>query len=104
MVENVAYDADNNIQFKSTYSYDKNGNMIEQLIYNNDGSIKAKGVYKYNEYDDVVSMQTIVPGEEDVTYIYKYTYDKNHNWRKKITYYKNKPVLLTEREIDYFVE
>ena len=53
--------------------------------------------FSYNKYNDVKKI--VVLGEK---YKFKYEYDKNHNWTKRISYKNGNPVYIEEREVEYY--
>jgi len=65
------------LNHKTRYKYNKQGDCIEEIGYHSDGSIR-------------------------ILYKYKYQYDKNDNWLSKVQYYRDKPTEIRERNIVYF--
>jgi hypothetical protein len=63
---------------KYTFKYDSRGNQIEENRYNSDGSLEYKHTFKYDEYD------------------------KTGNWVRKIKFRNDKPLVITERKIEYY--
>lgn len=63
-----------NLNSKTTYKYDINGNKIEE---NSDGSWGEKLTYKYE-------------------------YDSHHNWTSQVLFKEGKPLYIIEREILYY--
>lgn len=58
---------------------------------------KYKCELSYNKNNDVKKI--VVLGE---TYTFKYEYDKNHNWTKRISYKNGEPVYIEERDVEYY--
>ena len=107
------YDNKNNIieatgKEKNTYKYDDGGNMNEELIQYKRG--KVVNTIKCNEMGDVLNAKTLVWKvensierlEAEINMTFKYEYDKNKNWLKKIVYKDDKPQKVIEREIVYY--
>lgn len=58
---------------------------------------KYKCELSYNKYNDVIKIEVL--GEK---YTFKYEYDKNHNWTKRISYKNGEPVYIEERDVEYY--
>ena len=74
--------------------------MEQFALYANNKGQKMK--FKYDAYGNVA--EYVYPA---LSWIYKYEYDKNGNWIKKIQYQKKrkeavKQVVLTKRKIVYY--
>ncbi|GAA3521367.1 hypothetical protein GCM10022393_39660 [Aquimarina addita] len=90
---------------------DSLGNEIQRWNYkyefdNSDKTMMIKELYN-DKLSQITSYKdSLIIKKEIVDYnktFYKYSFDKNHNWVKKITFSnKNKTTYLTERTITYF--
>lgn len=58
---------------------------------------KYKCELSYNKYNDVIKIKVL--GKK---YTFKYEYDKNHNWTKRISYKNGEPVYIEERDVEYY--
>lgn len=108
------------------YDYDQNGNCINwhvfeynnelhnsvELIYNSEGFLEQMKRYdqgevtRLNEYilndnGDRISDHYERNGQMEDWEI-KYEYDNKGNWIKRIYYRDNKPIWLSERELEYY--
>ena len=98
LIESRYYDKDGELNGK--YKYDKDGNLSEERNYDQDGELSSKTKYKYDNKGNMSSKIFISDYESKVTY--KYEFDKNDNWIKKIIYEEGKPTFIVNREINYY--
>lgn len=110
---------------KLTYKYDKEGNRIEyteyegwrhsfsfeyddmpyynqkirknEYKYDKQGSIIEKASYTFYSLNDKV-IKTV----DEPKRLYKYEYDNQNNWIKKISFYEGTAKSITERKIEYY--
>ena len=82
---------------KSTFKYDEKGNKIERKDYK-DGVYSGETIYKYDGRGNIIEGNSGIQSIES----YKYEYDKNGNWIKKITLYNDEPKEIKERQIKYY--
>lgn len=92
---------------KTTFVYNEKGNLIEEKQYNSDGSVASKANYKYDYMGNLIEEKWFVYSEGKIsdksTVHYKYNYDTQKNWIKKIQYGdQNIPEVITERIIEYY--
>ncbi|MRM82250.1 hypothetical protein [Riemerella anatipestifer] len=88
---------------QKNYQYDAQGNRIEVNTYVPDGSLYNKKVYRYDEKGNEIEVKTYNSyGRLESKQAYQYQYDKQGNWIKKTEYEDNKPIQITEREIQYY--
>ena len=79
------------------FEYDKKGNKVRDIVFNEKGEKIDQARYKYNRYNDMVKKKS-----DDTVLKYRYKYDDNKNWIEKITISENKPLMISERTIEYY--
>ena len=77
------------------YEYDELGRRVKSQLFNKNGDLR--NTYK-REYDN----QGNVIKDDESEGLYKYEYDINLNWTKKIRYSNGNPSKIIEREIVYY--
>lgn len=88
---------------KHTYRYDKKDYLIEDKSLYEKGSLPNKHAYKYDDKGNRI--EEIFYTENGAVYskkTWKYVYDNTGNWLKKTAFENNKPMSITEREIEYY--
>lgn len=95
-LEFICYQPSDNILFKDTYIYNKEGVAIEENLaglyiekFNSEGDIT--GIYKLNKPKNLVWESS-----------YKYEYDKKGNWTKESIHEIGRPIEQIERVIEYY--
>lgn len=58
--------------------------------------------YKYSVRGEVISGTEPVQGQADVEYVYKFYNDEHGNWKKRVKFFNDVPVLYEEREYVYY--
>lgn len=113
-IEFIKYD---NRKINEIITFDKTGNVIEkkesrsQII--SRSPMKTKSyyeieTYQYDTYDNVIKQEKtkseviIEFNKDNPIRTYKYEYDDNNNWIKKIAFKDGKVIYLEERTIEYF--
>jgi len=99
----TGYDSKGNISFIS--KFDSRKNLIESNSYNkvDNKNIEYKTVYKYDDKRNVVEEKyDSSDGSFQGRIFFKYDYDKQNNWIKKIELESDIPKSITIREITYF--
>jgi hypothetical protein len=86
------------IDDKEKYSFNENGSIKESEFYKKN-KILSKNRYKYTESKDNYS--ELVFGDTTI-FKYKYIYDVEGNWIKKIIFENDNPSGILLREIEYF--
>ena len=71
--------------------------MPQQPSFNEKGEKIDQARYRYNRYNDMVKKKS-----DDTVLKYRYKYDDNKNWIEKITISENKPLMISERTIEYY--
>jgi len=94
------YDKNNEYESKTTYEYDKHGNITETYYNENDepiGSMRKK-------YDDKGNLIYIYNGTGCIhsESNYKYLFDDKNNWFYCVDYRGGDPTFITERKIEYY--
>lgn len=88
---------------KISYKYDEKGYKTEEKIDITLGRSDQKTNYKYDNYGNVIEERTTYPKYKYTsTVTYKYEFDDNNNWIKRIVYLDKKPISITERTIEYY--
>jgi hypothetical protein len=103
MIEALFYSPDGEAGNKSTWKYDNRGNMIEALLYNSDGEAGKKMIFKYDDRCNIIEETTYnSDGSIYEAWNYKYEFDKQGNWIKRIEYISIIPKYIVERGIEYY--
>ena len=79
------------------FEYDKKGNKVRDIAFNEKGERIDQVRYRYNRYNDMVKEKS-----DKTVMKYRYKYDNNKNWIEKITISENKPLMISERTIEYY--
>ncbi len=85
-----------------TYRYDSNGHEIEESCGSPSHKPWYQSIHQYDDKDNLIKEKRI---ENDIIgkdRNYQYTYDKQGNWIKKITFEKDVPQFIEQREITYY--
>lgn len=83
--------------------YDDQGNEIESNIYDSTGNLEKKRTSKYDNTGNLIEFIKYNPeGVLEIKYNFKYEYDEKDNWVKMIEFENDKPLIITEREIEYY--
>jgi YD repeat-containing protein len=91
--------------WKYLYTLDEKGNKIEINTYNQNGKLIWKHLYKYDNNRDLIEKKTYKPNGsllDNITYTYKYDFDKNLNWIEIAEFWNGVQAKSTKREIVYF--
>jgi hypothetical protein len=91
----------------NVFTYDAKGLRITNEKYDRFGNLESKSFFSYNWNGDIIKKiyyPDVMSSDKSSTFIYSYTYDKRGNWlTKNVTDYKsNKPELLQQRQITYY--
>jgi hypothetical protein len=90
-------------QFRYTYLYDANGNIIEDKRFEGQNSFSAKTRYLYNSIGDLVELRIYNPdGKLETVATSVYKIDSRGNWIEQKKSYSNGTKYITKREIEYF--
>lgn len=102
--ERLSYDPEGVMYEKSVYKYDAKGNVIEIRILDGEGLLLSKYLYKYDKQGNPI--EELVYGATDDILLGKmttnYEYDSSGNWVRKIVTSDNKPVTISEQQIEYY--
>jgi len=108
-LEVIIYNGDGKLLDRTTYKFDTKCFKLEKIIYCQwDSSIiQEKDTYKYNDDGNLIEHKSYrFDIEEDTknnwNISYKYEFDKNNNWIKKIQFSNGFPIYIFERKITYF--
>ncbi|UEG53406.1 hypothetical protein LLH06_00230 [Mucilaginibacter daejeonensis] len=102
LTEGKEYSGDGSLKSTTKYKVDRNGHIVETEELKNDGKPARKDVSSFNDkgFEEKVSAYE---GQKLISeYLIKYLkYDKLDNWTVAHHFYKNKPVYIYERKIEY---
>ncbi len=76
------------------------GMIREAVEYDSKEVLQSTKSYQYNELGLVIGETTVSPGNETTKLTYKYEYNADKDWIKKITYYNTVPTLIEERQFN----
>lgn len=128
-IETNSYNSMGSLNSKLKFEHDKKGRILESIYYGSDGKLRDKTYIKYNAKGKVAEVKLITEDsifiknfkyenkeKDDMTSmiqyegyltmsktIYRYEYDENGNWIQKISIEDEKPKLIEEREIKYYI-
>lgn len=107
-IEEIEYGSGNAILQKHTYKYDSRGDLVEENTSELDGSTNIKFIYQYDDKGNLIDLMQEksykLIRESSNTESCKYNnYDIHGNWLYRIKKDTGKPILITEREIEYLV-
>ncbi len=103
--ERLGYNSNEFLSERNVYKYDNKGNEVEENVYNSDGILFHKKNYKYDNNGSMIEFISETPTIKNTPkYIrsWKFEYDKNKNWIKRVLYTNEIPESITEREIKYY--
>ena len=96
-------EVNSSLGYKGTYKYDEKGNRIEDNFYESDGSLSSKSTYKYDEKGNRIEDNSEnLYRDLDRKWTYKYEFDKQGNWIKRIDFRDYIPKFILEREYEYY--
>ena len=100
-VETKEYNADNVLVNHRREKYNKSGQLEELTVY---VPVSMRVLFGYDRKGNLVS-KTGTDEEDGEAFLpvhYKYEFDKQGNWTKKIEYIGDKPTILVERQFEYY--
>lgn len=128
-VEINSYDSMGILGSKFKFEYDRKGRILESIYYGSSGELEEETYIKYDGEGRKLEVKVITEGnvvvknfkyenkeKDDLTTmikfenylimyktIYRYKYDENGNWIEKISIEDEKPKVIVEREIEYYM-
>lgn len=108
------YDSYGQMMAKDVLTHQEEGAEYEPLkrVWNAKGRIAEewKGLpqdvrhytYRYSTRGELISGTESVEGQPDVSYVYKFYNDEQGNWKKRVKFIGDVPVLYEEREYTYY--
>lgn len=100
--EAVIRPSDDAVYNKVVRLYNFNGRVEMESVYLPSDSLQCNRSYKYAASGQIVSGTTCEVGKDVVSYKYKFYNDKQGNWKKRIKFVNDKPLVYEEREYTYF--
>jgi len=103
-IRRALYNKPGKINYAWEFKYDSDDNLIEQLGLSGNGYVDEKTVFNYNSKNDII-LKSIYNGEEELVlkssceYL---EYDNNKNWTKRIVYNNDIPLVIEERDVQYY--
>ena len=92
-----------NLLEKITYNtYDSKKNLIHQKEVDENENLQNEQTLVYDIYNNEIEKIQNSLSEGSFQRKIDYTYDNQGNWTKKIQYFNQKPIKITQREIVYF--
>ncbi len=102
VIEEQHYNSSGELDTRVNFKFDCQGNIIERCEYNSDKIILRKTISKYDEKENVIESIDYESDGELLKYFCKYIYDEKGNWIKQIEYEGNIPIIIVEREYEYY--
>jgi hypothetical protein len=130
LVKATSHNGDGSLATLAMFAYDDSNNLIEEKIYSyGSDTLFRKTAYRYNSRgqqvamlefvkDSITALQTVYTYTEDGAvkteqkfdasnnpqdlYSFVYIYDAQKNWIRKTSFRNGIPVLITERELEYY--
>ena len=104
-IESKSTEANGNVSHWNRTKFDEHGKATELKRLNYDGTFET--FYYHHDYDsegNIITPNYFKPKKDSE--IYEFSWEKDHhgNWIEKVEYYKNIPVTIYVREINYFGE
>lgn len=86
-----------------TFEYDQKGRIIKTLTTNPETKVQAISSFKYDDKDNLIQHYSKNDFQSGIVEIktFKYEYDMNGNWIRRILFIESKPTTITDRKIEY---
>ena len=83
--------------------YNFQGRVVFEEYLSPDGTSQSQHTYRYNTKGELISGTERPEGQtEEVKYVYKFHNDNQGNWKIRIKYIDDVPVVYEEREYTYY--
>jgi hypothetical protein len=83
--------------------YNFQGRVVFEEFLSPDGTSQSQHTYRYNTKGELISGTERPEGQtEEVKYVYKFHNDNQGNWKIRIKYIDDVPVVYEEREYTYY--
>lgn len=83
--------------------YNFQGRVVFEEYFSPDGTPQSQHTYRYNTKGELISGTECPEGQtEEVKYVYKFHNDDQGNWKIRIKYIDDVPVVYEEREYTYY--
>jgi len=80
------------------YVFNKKNDITKEL---NDDFLE-KTIFEYDNNRNIIKTKLFVDDTLDTAKEFKYKFDPNGNWIERVEYQNEKPIHITEREVEYF--
>lgn len=100
LIEEENYDGEDQFVYRHVYKYDKSTKIEEYGFWEPNRVVDYSTQYSIDEFGNIT--KEFNTGSRNYLMEYKYEYDRNNNWVKKVEYRNGEPELIVEREIAYF--
>ena len=105
-IETNKYSANGDLNYRWKYKYDEKGNKIESKMYRSKmfgSTMNLIDTDKYDEKGNKVETKKYDPyGNLKIRLTYKYEYDEQLNWVKRIEFENKTPAYILERDFEYY--
>ena len=102
MISQVTYQPAENSRSEEIYTYDKNNNMLS-MTFSKSGVVVNKVQYAYDVNNNLIASKGMDgTGKVRDSRTYKYEYDANNNWTKKIVTVNGQPQFIEQKTITYY--
>lgn len=103
LIEIITNDPEDNLVKRETNKYDLEGNLVEVINFNSDNKINTKKISRFDDNGNVMTDEIKdYKSNETVAISYKYEFDENDNWTKRIELENGVSKYITIRKIDYY--
>jgi YD repeat-containing protein len=102
--ERITYKGDGSVSYKCSLEYDEQGNEIDEICYKPDEIFHFRQSRKYGEQGNEIE-EILYEIEETLvhrTWTYRYDYNSDGDWVRKIRFLNDFAKDIEERKIEYF--
>jgi hypothetical protein len=98
------YNEKGGLCYKTSNKRDDKGNIIESIYYTADcKSIEHILKFKHDDFGNEIQKEYYTTDTKPIKiWSYKYEYDKQNNWIKRIDYENGKAIYMLERDLKYY--
>jgi len=111
LTETLRYNADNSLDYREVYTYNKTGDEQSRVRYDEAGKVKNKNNYEYDKHHNLILKRdsgSYLIGSEHVPFLevkkYRYSnFDTNGNWQREDALSGDDKVIETQlRKLTYY--